>query len=95
MSNSRIFVQGVKTGHENWHKMKAVFDSCIAAGVSLPEEVRTFFGERTGDEAGPIVDLTGSAVRSFNFGKEEIVEVDLAKIPPDIAIIRMVHPCTN
>lgn len=46
-----LYVRGFRPPDEKWHQMKAVWDSCEAAGIEVPDEVDGFFCEE--DEGKP------------------------------------------
>lgn len=81
-------VVGFRPADEKWEKMKAVWDACKTAGVEVPQGVERFFGgEGPGDKPGMEVDLSG-AVIEWSAEMKNGYEVNLAKLPPDVTIIR-------
>lgn len=42
---------------EKWQQMKAIWDACEQAGMSIPHEVEKFFNWETPDEAGIEIEL--------------------------------------
>ena len=71
---------------ENWQKMKAARDACIAAGLAIPREVEEFFGSEEPDPAGQEVELT---VREWSDGDmREGYELDVSAIPPHVRVVR-------
>lgn len=82
-------VIGFKPPDDKWKKMKAVRDTCIKAGVSIPEEVEDFFGEGEPSPKGVTVELedTDCCVK-WSDNEEDGFEIDLGKIPVGVTIIR-------
>jgi hypothetical protein len=83
------YVQGVKPPDLKWKQMKAIWESCHAAQVEIPKEVRDFFNNEKPDKAGVVVDLEVKVDTTQEY--KEIWEVDLDKLPKDIKIIRFIH----
>jgi hypothetical protein len=82
-------VVGFRPPDEKFKAMKRIWDACDAASIEAPEEVREFFGHCDPDEAGVEVDLEKrGCVRPFNDDSQEGFEVDIAKLPKDVTIIR-------
>lgn len=85
-------VVGFKPPDETWHKMKAVYDACTKAGVSLPTPVEKYFEGNDPDPAGVEVSLKNSpACKEYRSVMREGYEVDLTKLPKDVKIIRFVN----
>jgi len=68
-----------------WKKMKAIWDSCKVAGVSVPKEVDDFFNNEDPDSAG-----VEKEIPSKKWGEEGAsgYEIEIDKIPKDVKIIR-------
>lgn len=82
-------VVGFKPPDDKWQKMRAVWTACTAAGIEPPEEVFAYFEDEEPDERGVRVDLKNTnAVTDYTTQYETGVEVDVAKLPPDVTIIR-------
>ena len=88
---------GFRPPDEKWRKMKAVWDACVAADMSIPNTVHEFFGGESPDPNGVEVDLFSSAlyhhgkpsaVKKWNADMQEGFEVDVTKLPKDVTIIR-------
>ena len=75
-------VVGFHPPDDAWRRMKSVWDSCRAAGVEVPEEVKRFFAWNEPDEAGVCVNLCGSApaVEPWSKNDSEGFEVDLERL---------------
>ena len=82
-------VVGFRPADEKWNKMKKIWNACESAGVEIPKKVDDFFNnEAPGDKPGIEVELK-SAVRPWSSKfAEEGYEVDIAKLPPDVKVIR-------
>lgn len=94
--SSSLCIVGIKPPDETWRKMKAVYDSCLAAGVAAPREVINFFNGECPDDAGVVLDLTPSSYRTqdptvvseYKAEMRDGFEVDLALLPKDIKRLR-------
>ena len=95
-------VVGIKPPDEKWKQMKAVYDSCKAAGVETPMEVSEFFGFDPPDDAGVLVEMAHmsdprhpkikfTAVTPYSDDSGNGFEVVLAKVDPEIKVLRFVN----
>ena len=85
-----VTMEGVrKHDNEQINKMEAIRDSCIEAGVCVPQEVTEYLDDpdraivgklRPGIERGVVVETNDGI---------EVVEIDLTEIDQDIDIIRI------
>jgi hypothetical protein len=90
-------VVGVKPPDEKWQRMKAIWDACMAARVDPPREVMKFFEGETPDPLG--VRVGEFELRSAGClkdwcdprGSSSGVELDLAKLPPGVTVLRFVN----
>lgn len=55
--SSSVYVEGFAPPDEKWHRMKAIYDNCMAEKVPVPKAVVEFFGDRTPDQRGVHVNL--------------------------------------
>jgi len=78
-------VLGIRPPDEKWRKMKQVYESCIEMDVEIPPEVWKFFNDEEPDDKGVRVEIPHE-----DWGDEssEGLEIDVAKIPADVKIIR-------
>ena len=78
---------GFRPADEKWKKMKAIYDSCRAAGVDVPKAVYEFFDYSWPDEAGVKVDLDpgpeNASVIAYRNDSEDGFEIDLERIRAD------------
>jgi hypothetical protein len=88
-------VIGFRPPDEKWNAMKKVYDSCEAAGISIPNEVSTFFNDIAPDPRGVEVELPFKnkktqvgCVTEWKDDASEGVEVDVTKLPSDVTVIR-------
>lgn len=81
-------VVGIIPPDDVWKKMKAAYDSCVAAGVSIPGEVDQFFNGETPDPAGVVVELGAPCVEKWSDDSRSGFEVDVTKLPPHVRIVR-------
>jgi hypothetical protein len=86
------YVKGVRLPDERWRQMKQVWDACVAAHVEPPDEVDRFFNGEPPDQVGVVLDLTHTdAVTEYHADMKEGFEVDIAKLPEGVQIIRFVN----
>lgn len=101
-----IYIYGVKPQDEEWLRMKAVFKSCLAAGVEVPKKVLDYFNFDAVAEDGisdeglivTLADFNGSHHRavtrsdcsSHSEKMEDEYVVDLTKLDPEIKAIKFV-----
>ena len=75
-----------------WAKMRAAWDSCMAAGVVVPAEVQKFFGHENPDSKGLVMRLdkhpSVSEWADPNNDTAQGFEVDVSKLPKDVKYIR-------
>lgn len=80
-------VQGFRPPDEQWQKMKAIWDSCHAAGVDTPQDVISFFNYEAPDPAGVEVDLHKIA-REWRNEYAQGYEINIDELPEGLKIIR-------
>jgi len=79
-------VAGFAPPDGTWQSMQAVWNSCHAAGVQIPQEVARFFNYENPDPAGVQIPLP---VRKWNGGLDGAgYELDVADIPPQCKTLR-------
>ena len=71
-----------------WKKMKAIWDSCGAAGIAVPKEVDDFFGGEAPDERGVEKEIP---YEDYSEECKEGFEIEVDKIPKDVKVIRFVN----
>lgn len=86
-------VVGFTPPDEKYQKMKAVYDSCKAAGIEIPEDVQEFFDWNEPSEHGVTFDLDKipGAVEEWDAGKDDAasgLEVDISKLPKNVKVVR-------
>lgn len=86
-------VAGFKPPDEMWRRMKAVWDACEAANLTVPTAVKRFFEGEAPDDEGVEVDqyvlIEAGAVRKWIDDAAEGFEIVVANIPPDVKVIRV------
>jgi len=84
-------IVGFRPADERWKKMKAAYEACEMAGIAVPKDVEEFFGyEPPGDKPGMEVEIEDSeAVSEWSDESRSGYEIDVAKLPKDIAVIRV------
>ena len=55
-------IVGIVAPNQAWKNMKAVYESCIEAGVKIPEEVDRFFNGEPPDDSGVVINIENAAV---------------------------------
>jgi len=78
---------GFRPPDETWQKMKAVYDTCTAASVPVPECVQKFFDYKAPSTCGIEVDLEGIA-RPWKDDTSEGFEISTKELPDNITMIR-------
>ena len=78
-------VIGFRPPDEKWKAMKAVWDSCKAAGVDPPKGVNEFFDWQEPDAAGVEVKIKA---REWSDDSREGYEIDVESLPKDVKVIR-------
>jgi hypothetical protein len=78
-------VTGFTPPDDRWTAMKAIWDACLAAGVLVPDEVETFFGDQDPDPAGVEIALP---LREWQGQDSTGYELDLTDIPAHVTTIR-------
>jgi len=82
-------VKGFKPPDDKWKKMKAIWDACEEAGVDTPKRVYKFFDGVPPDESGVEVELMETpCCREYREEMRDGYEIEVAKLPKDIKIIR-------
>lgn len=80
---------GFKPPNEKWKRMKAVWDTCRAAGIDPPKEVYDFFEGEPPDASGIPVDLEDyNCTMHYREDGNEGYEVHVTKLPLDVTVIR-------
>lgn len=88
MSQS-MHVIGVGKPDENHRKMYAAYQSCLAAGISIPDEINEYFDWSTPNENGRKIELRrGDSIKEYKADMREGFDVDLSKLPPNITHVR-------
>ena len=84
-------IVGFRPANDRWKKMKAVYETCAAAGIAVPEDVQRFFDyEPPGNKPGISVDIKNcEAVSQWVDESKSGYEIDITKLPKDITIIRV------
>lgn len=80
-------VVGFRPVDDKFSQMKSVWDACKIAGISPPDEVKSFFGFSEPDPNGFEVSL-GSALCEWSNEYAEGFELNLDKLDPTIRIVR-------
>jgi len=86
-----IRIEAIRSPDEKWEKMKAVWDACEEAGVSVPHEVEEYFNHREPDGSGVALDLVNDQpewIEEWCGHYYNGYEVLLEHMPKDISRIR-------
>ena len=87
-------VVGFRPPDEKWKLMKAVYEACNKAGISIPKDVIDFFNGVPPDPQGVSIRLEDNhffkygAVKEWREDGREGFEVDITKLPKDVTIVR-------
>ena len=94
--SATLVISAVKPPDEIWKKHKAVWDACIAAGVSVPPEIDAFFEGESPNPAGVEVFLSFVNHDSEHEAVTEAEDkwgytklVDITKLPKDTRYIQV------
>lgn len=84
-----LHVVGIQEPDDQWRKIKAVWDACVAARIDPPQVVNDFFGGRTPDERnGVAIDLKALTI-DWTLDSSSGVEIELAALPEKVTKIRV------
>lgn len=86
-----MHVDGIREPDDRWREMKTVYDSCVAAGVPVPSQVRDFFDHEPPDPAGIRVDLSSGKepiTREWNTDTQQGFELSVEDLPANITKLR-------
>ena len=89
MSES-VYLQFIKAPDERWKQMKAAYDSCKAAKIRAPDEVRKYFNYESPDDKGVLIDAD-------DYVQEECLQgcdgytVATSDIPEDVTHVRFLY----
>jgi hypothetical protein len=83
------YVYGIAPADDKWRAMKAIWDSCTAAGVAIPDEVTEFFNGEPPEPNGVKIDLRENhGVMKFEHDSTEGLLVDLDKLPKQVRLLK-------
>jgi hypothetical protein len=80
-------VVGIAPPDDQWKNMKAVYVSCIAAGVDVPKVVASFFGYEEPDDSGVIIELDLTPWNDDTYERQGF-ELDVSSLPAHVKTIR-------
>ena len=87
-----VHIEAFRPPNEKWKRLKAVYDSCVAAGIDPPDDVAEFFNYEGPDNAGVKLCLDYPQVHEclseWRGEASSGYEIDLTKLPKDITILR-------
>lgn len=83
-------VVGFRPPDDTYERMKAVYESCKAAGIGVPDKVQEFFNWGEPSEHGTEVRLPDGCVSEYADGyrSQQGIDVRLDALPPNITVIR-------
>lgn len=84
------YIKGFRPPDKKWREMKAAWEACEVAGISIPDPVFKFFEGERPDEAGVEVNIT-RAVKPLHGDSIEGFEVDITKLPEGVTKISFVN----
>jgi hypothetical protein len=98
----RSYLEGVRPQDKRWLRMKNAYESCMAAGVAVPQDVLDYFDfdsyeEEYITEEGPAEPLADGhkihcdAITRHGEEMQDGFIVDLRKLDPAIKILRFVN----
>ena len=78
-------VVGFRPPDEKWYQMKSIWDACVEASISVPDEVLVFFCDNDPEDAGIEVELK---LEPYTGKGEEGYDVILSEVPKSVDRIR-------
>ena len=69
-----------------WAKMKAIFDACEGADVTIPAEVQDFFNGDVPDAKGIQVDIR-DLLQPWADDSREGLQLELARLPAGVTVL--------
>jgi hypothetical protein len=86
-------VKAFRPPDEKFKGMLSVYNQCTKLGISIPDEVNAFFNREVPDPTGVEIDLkkVEGCLKYYRANSREGIEVDIAKLPKDITILRFVN----
>ena len=86
------YVEGFRTPDEEWKTMKTVYDICVKAKVSIPDEVMDFFqGQPPSLEDEARIDISMAEKKRTDNVAQDVYEVNVSKLPKGVKIIRFIN----
>lgn len=79
-------ITGLQPPDDEWKAKLAAYNACQAADIPVPDELAAFFDYASPDSSREI-DIT-QAVTSWKDDMKDGFEVEIAKLPPNIKIVR-------
>lgn len=79
---------GFKPPDDRWMEMKAVWDACEKAGITIPDRVLNFFDDRAPDENGVTVELFPDYASAWVADGQGGYQITLSDLPEDIKVVR-------
>ena len=84
-----IRLVGFQPADEQWQKMKAAWDACIAADIDPPDAVSEFFdGEDPTDAPGREIEIEGHGATAWEDEFSSGYEVDIQALPKGVRFVR-------
>lgn len=80
---------GIVPPDQRWKEMKEIWDACKKAKLEPPQEVLNFFDHQDPDPAGVAVSIPWEEWDDGDMSAG--IEVEVAKIPKHVKIIRFVN----
>lgn len=90
MSRVELNVVGFQDPDEDYLKKKVAWDACVAANVSVPEELEDFFRGWPPDERGREIELP---IREWSDSRDSMrrgYELSVSDIPAGVKVLRFV-----
>ena len=83
-----LHICGVTPPDDEFYQMKAVWDSCTAADIDVPEKVLEYFDWKSPDERG-INRVITDGITQYSDKYESGYDVELSRLDPNIRFIRV------
>jgi hypothetical protein len=91
MSRVTYSIKAVIPADAEWHRMKTVWEACIAADVEIPAEVMDFFAGETPRGGGKVLYIGDEKHAAVTYVEEDDFahyDVELDKLPKNAKFVR-------
>jgi len=95
--DANVEIRGIRPPDAEWKQMKAVWDSCVDAGIEVPEPVANYFGDDGPHEEGLCVEVepeichNDDECMTLNIRRQvgSYMLIDMANLPANITHLKV------